>query len=88
MVEPLGAIIWLLVFGLGVACAARFVRVAKSYYALGAGLAAVVVLFVLTYLQPPMLWRLGLLLIIALGTMFAFRYPFLRRGSAESAKPA
>ena len=70
--EPLGAAIWLAVFGLGVACAVRFIRVANSYLALGTGLAAVIALFVLTYLQPAMGWRVGLLLLVLFGTVTAF----------------
>ncbi len=70
--EPLGAAIWLVVFGLGVACAVRFIRAAKNYLALAAGLAAVIALFVLTYLQPAMGWRLGILFLVLLGTIVAF----------------
>ncbi len=70
--EPLGAAIWLAVFGLGVACAVRFIRVANNYLALGTGVAAVIALFVLTYLQPAMGWRAGLLLLVLLGTVIAF----------------
>jgi hypothetical protein len=77
--EPLNAIIWLLVFGMGVACAARFVRVADGYYSLGAGLGAIIGLFLLTYLQPAFGWRLGLLLIVAAATAFAFGRQRLRR---------
>jgi hypothetical protein len=86
--EPLNAIIWLLVFGMGAACAARFVRVADGYYALAAGLGAIVCLFVLTYLQPAFGWRLGLLLIIAASTVFAFGRQVLRRFFTRTIKPA
>ena len=71
--EPLGALIWLLVLGMGIACAVRFVRRADGYHALGVGLEAVLVLFVLTYLQPPMLWRILLLAAVAAGVWVAFR---------------
>ena len=74
--EPLGAAIWLVVFGLGVACAVRFILVARNTIALGTGLAAVITLFVLTYLQPAMGWRLGLLLPVLLGTVIAFASGF------------
>jgi len=77
--EPLGALIWLLIFGMGVACAARFVWVADSPLALAAGLEAVIALFVLTYLQPPMGWRLALLLIVAASVGLAFGWQTLRR---------
>ena len=70
--EPLGVIIWLLVFAMGVACAVRFVRVPDGYHALGVGLEALVVLFVLTYIQPPFFWRIVLLLMVAAGMLVAF----------------
>lgn len=70
--EPFGAAIWLVVFGLGVACAVRFVLRAKNYLALATGLTAVIALFVLTYLQPAMGWRLGILVLVLLGTVVAF----------------
>lgn len=87
--ELLGALIWLLVFGMGVACAQRFVRVPDGYHALGVGLEAIVVLFVLTYLQPPMLVRVVLLLAVAAGVFIAFRRGQFRRWmSARSAAGA
>ncbi len=70
--EPLGAAIWLLVFAMGIACAVRFVRVPEGYHALGVGLEALVVLFVLTYNQPPFFWRVILLLMVAAGMLVAF----------------
>lgn len=70
--EPLGALIWLLVLGMGIAAAVRFIRVADGYHTLGVGLEAVVVLFVLTYVQPPMLWRFVLLLMVAAGVVVTF----------------
>ncbi len=70
--EPLGAASWLAVFGLGVACAVRFIVVAKNHVGLATGLAAVIALFVLTYVQPAMGWRLGLLSLVLLGTVVAF----------------
>ena len=77
--EPLGVVIWLLIFGAGVACAVRFVRVADDYAALGVGLGAIVVLFVLTYIQPAMGWRLGLCLAAAAGLVFVFGRRQLRQ---------
>jgi hypothetical protein len=86
--EPLGAVLWLAVFGMGVACAVRFVRVADGYHALGVGLEAIVVLFVLTYIQPPMVWRLVLALMVAAGVAIAFRRDLFKRVLALGAKPA
>jgi hypothetical protein len=72
MAEPLGAIIWLLVLGMGIACAVRFIRVADGYHTLGVGLEAIIVLFVLTFIQPAMIWRFVLMLLIAAGLVIAF----------------
>ncbi len=76
--EGLGAVIWLLVFAMGVACAVRFIRASGGYHALGVGLEAVVVLFVLTYYQPPMGWRVVLMLMVAAGVAVAFNKRQLR----------
>lgn len=77
--EPLGAVVWLLVLALGIACAVRFVRAADGYHALGVGLEAIAVLFILTYVQPPMLVRIILLLMVAAGALIAFRRQYFRR---------
>lgn len=61
--EPLGAVIWLLVFSLGVVAAVDFVRNPSGYHALGVGLEALIVLFILTFIQPPM-WARGVLLLM------------------------
>jgi hypothetical protein len=76
--EPLGALVWLLVFAMGVACAVRFVRVANGYHALGVGLEAILVLFGLTYIQPPMVLRIVLMLMVAAGVVIAFNRPLGR----------
>jgi hypothetical protein len=77
--EPLNALIWLLVFGMGIACAVRFVRVADGYHALGVGIEAVIVLFGLTYIQPPFFWRVVLMLMVAAGVVIAFGRQQFRR---------
>lgn len=77
--EPLGAVLWLLVFGMGVACAVRFVRVADGYHALGVGLEAIVALFILTFIQPAMIWRILLAFMVAAGVVIAFDRRWLRR---------
>lgn len=71
--EPLGALIWLAVLVMGVVSGVRFVRVGDGYHPLGVGLEAVVVLFVLTYIQPPMLLRVVLLLMVASGMYITYR---------------
>jgi hypothetical protein len=70
--EPLNALIWLLVLGMGIACAVRFVRVADGYHALGVGIEAIIILFVLTYFQPPFFWRIVLMLMVTAGVVIAF----------------
>ncbi len=77
--EGLGALLWLLVFGMGVACAVRFIRVADGYHTLGVGLEAIVVLFVLTYVQPAMLWRVVLTLMVATGVVVTFNRRMFHR---------
>jgi hypothetical protein len=77
--EPLNALIWLLVLGMGIACAVRFVRVADGYHALGVGIEAIIVLFVLTYAQPPFFWRIVLMLMVAAGVVIAFGRKQFRR---------
>ncbi len=76
--EPAAAVIWLLVFAMGVASAVRFVRVG-GYHTLGVGLEAIVVLFVLTYIQPAMVWRILLLLAVASGVIATYWRPNFRR---------
>ena len=71
--EPLGALLWLLVFGMGVACAVRFIRVADGYHTLGVGLEAIGVLFILTYIQPAMTVRTILMLMVTAGVVVAFK---------------
>ncbi len=86
--EPAGAVVWLLVFAMGVACAVRFVRVPDGYHALGVGLESIVVLFVLTYIQPSLLVRVLLLLMVAAGVAIAFGRQQFRRRLGLSPKPA
>ncbi len=77
--ELLGAVLWLLVFGMGVTCAVRFVRVADGYHNLGVGIEAVIVLFVLTFVQPPMLVRVILVLMVAAGLFITLAPKALRQ---------
>ncbi len=86
--EPLGAVLWLLVFAMGVMSAVRFVRVPDGYHSLGVGLEAIVVLFVLTYLQPPMALRFVLVLAVAAGTAVIFYRKQIHLRMAPRAKPA
>lgn len=76
--EPLGAVLWLLVFAGGVVSAVRFVRKADGYHNLGLGLEAIVVLFVLTYIQPPMWARMILMLMVAAGIAVTLWRPRVR----------
>ena len=86
--EAAGAVVWLLVFAMGVACAVRFVRVPDGYHALGVGLEAVAVLFVLTYIQPSLLLRVVLMLMVAAGVLVAFARQQVRQRLGLSPRPA
>ncbi|HCE17526.1 MAG TPA: hypothetical protein DEQ80_06675 [Anaerolinea thermolimosa] len=70
--EPLGAAIWLLVFALGVVAAVDFVRYPSGYHALGVGLEAIIILFILTFIQPPMWVRGVLLLMVVSGIVVVY----------------
>jgi len=71
--EPSGALVWLLVLAVGIAAAVRFVRGSGGYGSLGIGLAAVAVLFILTFEQPELWVRWLLLLVTAAGLALTFR---------------
>ena len=78
LAEPLGIIVWLAVLGCGIAAAVRFVRVPDGYHALGVGLEVIAILFIITFIQPP-LWARFILLIMALaGVAVAFSRPAAR----------
>ncbi len=62
--EPLGTIVWLAVLACGIIAAVQFARVPHRYPTLGTGLTSIIVLFLLTYLQPPLWVRFGLLVVI------------------------
>lgn len=70
--EPLGAILWLLVFLGGIIAAVNFVQGTTGYHALGVGIEAVVILFILTFIQPPFWLRFVLLLLMAGGVMIIY----------------
>ena len=75
--EPLGALIWLLVLAMGVACGVQFLRTG-DVMVLSAGLDTIIVLFLLTYLQPPLVWRLVLLVAVAGSLVLASMRPWRR----------
>jgi hypothetical protein len=77
--EALGALIWLLVLGMGIASAVRYVRKGDGYHTLGVGIEAIIVLFVLTYIQPPLLVRVLLALLVASGIWITFNRKQSRR---------
>ncbi len=70
--EPLGAAIWLLVFGGGIIAAVNFVRGNSGNHALGVGIEVIVVLFILTFIQPPFWLRWVLLLLVASGVLIIY----------------
>lgn len=63
--------LWIAALAIGAAAAARFVR-AGDLLALGVGLAALVGLFIFTYIQPPVWLRLVLLLALAASLWAAY----------------
>jgi hypothetical protein len=68
--EPLGAAVWLGVLTCGIIAAVQFVCVPNRYPVLGVGLASIAVLFLLTYLQPSVWVRFGLLVILVMFLAF------------------
>jgi len=71
--------LWLLVFGLGVAAAVACVGRRAWWRGLATGLAAAVLLFFLSFGQPPLWIRGLLLLLLAAGVAWALRSEPLRR---------
>jgi hypothetical protein len=71
--------LWLGAFGLGVAAAVAYLGRRAWWRGLAVGLGAVIVLLLLTFLQPLLWVRLGLLLALACGVAWAFRSPPLPR---------
>ena len=71
--------LWLLVFGLGVAAAVACVGRRAWWRGLATGLAAAVLLFFLSFGQPPLWIRGLLLLLLAVGVAWALRSEPLRR---------
>ncbi len=64
--EALGALVWLLTFGIGILCATRFIHPQNDFRYLTIGILVIGTLFVLTYIQPTMLWRVLLVLLITI----------------------
>jgi len=65
--EPLGIVLWLAALVCGLIAAVRFIRAAGNYPSLGIGLAAVVCLFLFTFIQPALWLRVALDLALAGG---------------------
>ncbi|MFN7036399.1 MAG: hypothetical protein ACK4SN_08530 [Bellilinea sp.] len=85
LAEPVGAFIWLLVFAGGVIAAVNFIRFPHGYHALGVGFEAILVLFILTFIQPPLWLRWVLLLLVAAGVVITFqqRRPAIQQSPSE-----
>lgn len=62
--EPLGIVLWLLVFAVGVFAAVLFMKRSDSRFALVLGLAVIAILFILTYIQPAIWLRGGLVVLL------------------------
>ncbi|MEW6180616.1 MAG: hypothetical protein AB1522_11880 [Chloroflexota bacterium] len=73
LAEPVGALIWLLVFASGVIAAIHFIRIPLGYHALGVGAEAILILFILTFIQPPFWLRWILLLLVVSGVIIIYR---------------
>lgn len=68
LAEPAAILLWLIALVCGILSAVRFVRHPGYYHPLGVGLEAVVVLFVITYIQPPF-WLRALLDLALVGSV-------------------
>lgn len=82
--EFLGALIWLLVLLSGIIAAIHFVKGSASWHALGVGLEVIVVLFILTFIQPPLWLRLVFLMLIAAGVAILYWKKAVRQSSSLS----
>lgn len=85
--ELLGALIWLLVLLSGIIAAIHFVKGSASWHALGVGLEVIVVLFILTFIQPPLWLRLVFLMLIAAGVIILYWKKAVRQNSSSSSDP-
>ena len=85
--ELLGALIWLLVLLSGIIAAIHFVKGSASWHALGVGLEVIVVLFILTFIQPPLWLRLAFLMLIAAGVIILYWKKAVRQNSSSSSDP-
>ncbi|GAP09624.1 hypothetical protein BECAL_00774 [Bellilinea caldifistulae] len=72
LTESVGALIWLLVFLGGVIAAVNFIRLPRGYHALGVGIEVIIVLFILTFIQPPFWLRWVLLMLVTAGVTITF----------------
>jgi hypothetical protein len=71
--------LWLGAFGLGVAAAVAYLGRRAWWRGLAVGLGAVIVMLLLTFVQPPLWVRLALVLLLAAGVAWSFRSPPLPR---------
>ncbi len=62
--EPFAVLLWLVAFTCGVISAVQYVRSKRRLHPLGIGLEALVVLFIFTYIQPPIWMRVLLDLVL------------------------
>ncbi len=87
LAEPLGALIWLLIFAGGVVAAVNYIRFPHGYHALGVGVEIIIVLFILTFIQPPFWLRWVLLLLVAAGVIITFWQREKSAGKTSINKP-
>lgn len=81
--EPLSILLWLSMLAGGITAAVRFIRRPGHWHPLGIGLEAVIFLFILTFIQPPLWLGFVLLLVLAGSLVIAFRQGPARRKAAE-----
>jgi hypothetical protein len=72
-IEIIEIVLWLAAFAAGLVAAILFVSKRTSSLALWVGLLAVAALFVLTYIQPEIWLRAGLVLVLWIGTLLSLR---------------
>jgi hypothetical protein len=71
--EPLEIILWFVALLVGLAAALLFVQRPKGLFPLLLGLDAVVLLMVLTFVQPSIILRAGLDMLLLAGLIWIFR---------------
>lgn len=72
--EGVGIALWLATLACGITAAVRFIRQPGRYHPLGVGLEALAALFLFTFVQPPIVLRIGVLVVLLVSLWIEF-YP-------------